>query len=81
VWQYLKKYVIVYRSLEGINAVVVGLMWAASLYLLKDISIISFSYEALLNIAIIAITFCILQFTKVPPPLIVLGCMLAGFFI
>lgn len=78
VWQYLKKYVIVYRSLEGINAVVVGLMWAACLYLLKDISILSVSYTAFINIAIIAVTFIILQFTKVPPPLIVLGCLLAG---
>ena len=79
VWQYLKKYVIVYRSLEGINAVVVGLMWAACLYLLKDISILSFSNNALLNILIIVATFCILQFTKLSPPLIVLGCLLIGF--
>jgi chromate transporter len=81
VWQYLKRYVIVYRSLEGINAVVVGLMWAASLYLLKDISILSFSADAILNILIIAVTFCLLQFTKMPPPLIVLGCLLFGFLI
>jgi chromate transporter len=80
VWQYLKKYVVVYRALEGINAVVVGFMWAASLYLLKDISIFSTSYNSLLNVAIITATFCILQFTKLPPPLIVLGCLLAGLF-
>ncbi|MEP6713727.1 MAG: chromate transporter, partial [Ferruginibacter sp.] len=35
VWQYLKKFVGVYRALEGINAVVVGVMWAATLYLLN----------------------------------------------
>ncbi len=81
VWQYLKRYVIVYRSLEGINAVVVGLMWAASLYLLKDISILSFRYDALLNISIIAATFCILQFTKIPSPILVLGCLLIGFLL
>ncbi|MBL0356576.1 MAG: chromate transporter [Chitinophagaceae bacterium] len=79
VWQYLKKYVIVYRALEGINAVVVGLMWAASLYLLKDISILSFNYSSFLNIFVIAGTFCILQFTKIPPPLIVLVCLFFGF--
>jgi chromate transporter len=78
VWQYLKKYVIVYRSLEGINAVVVGLMWAATLYLLKDVSILSVSYNAGINIVIIVSTFAMLQFTKVPPPIIVLGCLLAG---
>ncbi len=80
VWQYLKKYVIVYRSLEGINAVVVGLMWAATLYLLKDVSILSLNSTALFNIIIIAATFTILQFTKTPPPLIVLGCLLSGLF-
>lgn len=78
VWQYLKKYVVVYRALEGINAVVVGFMWAASLYLLKDISIFSSGYQSLLNVIIIAATFCMLQFTKLPPPMIVLGCLLAG---
>lgn len=78
VWQYLKKYVVVYRALEGINAVVVGFMWAASLYLLKDISIFSFGYQSLLNVIIITATFCILQFTRLPPPMIVLGCLLAG---
>ena len=35
VWHNLKKYVIVFRALEGINAVVVGIMGAAFLYLLK----------------------------------------------
>jgi chromate transporter len=81
VWQYLKKYVIVYRSLEGINAVVVGLMWAATLYLLKDISILSLSYAALMNIIIITATFCMLKFTKLPAPLIVFCCLLLGFFL
>lgn len=80
VWQYLKKYVIVYRSLEGINAVVVGLMWAATLYLLKDVSILSFNTVALANILLIVATFCLLQFTKTPPPFVVLGCLLLGLF-
>jgi len=75
VWQNLKQFVVVYRALEGINAVVVGLMWAACLYLLKDVSIISPSYSSLINISIIFFTFCILQFTKVPAPFIVLVCL------
>ncbi len=79
VWQYLKKFVIVYRSLEGINAVVVGIMWAASLYLLKDISIFSFNRDALLNMVVITGTFLVLRFTRVPPPLIVVACLAMGF--
>lgn len=80
VWQYLKKYVVVYRALEGINAVVVGIMWAATLYLLKDISIISYNAISFLNIGVIAGTFLILQLSKIPPPFIVLFCLLLGWF-
>jgi chromate transporter len=36
-WQNLKKYAIVLRSLEGINAAVVGIMLGASFYLFKDL--------------------------------------------
>ena len=79
VWQYLKKYVVVYRSLEGINAVVVGIMWASSLYLLKDISVTALSTVSIVNIVVIVGTFCLLSFTRIPPPLIVLGCLLLGF--
>ena len=79
VWQYLKKYVVVYRALEGINAVVVGIMWAATLYLLKDVSIISFDTLSFFNIAVILGTFLLLQFTKIPTPFIVLFCLGLGW--
>jgi chromate transporter len=79
VWQNLKKYVVVYRSLEGINAVVVGIMWASFLYLLKDISITALNTVSFVNIFVIIGTFWLLTFTKIPPPFIVLGCLLIGF--
>ncbi|HEV2832143.1 MAG TPA: chromate efflux transporter [Hanamia sp.] len=79
VWQNLKKYVVVYRSLEGINAVVVGIMWASFLYLLKDISITNLNTVSFVNIFVIVGTFWLLTFTKIPPPYIVLGCLLVGF--
>ncbi len=78
VWQYLKKYVVVYRALEGINAVVVGFMWAATLFLLKDISITSFNISSLINILVLLTTFFILRFTKLPTPIIVVCCLLMG---
>ncbi|MEY3208280.1 MAG: hypothetical protein RL064_311 [Bacteroidota bacterium] len=37
IWQILKRYAIIYRSLEGIYAAVVGIMFGATLYLIKDI--------------------------------------------
>lgn len=79
VWQNLKKYVVVYRSLEGINAVVVGIMWASFLYLLKDISITNLNTVSFVNVFVIIGTFWLLTFTKIPPPFIVLGCLLIGF--
>lgn len=78
VWQNLRKFVVVYRSLEGINAAVVGIMIAATLYLLKDVSIMSLSTVSLINIAVITGTFLVLQYSKIPAPFIVIACLLFG---
>lgn len=81
VWHNLKKYAPFYRSLEGINAVVVGIMWAAFFYLLKDVSIISIidlKTVSFINIFVIAGTFALLTFTRIPPPLIVTACLVVG---
>jgi len=81
VWHNLKKYVVVFRALEGINAVVVGIMGAASLYLLRDISITDFKTVSFINIFVIAGTFVLLNFTKIRSPYIVMGCLLLGLVI
>jgi chromate transporter len=78
VWQNLKKFVAVFRSLEGINAAVVGIMIAATMYLLKDVSIMSFNMISYINISVIIGTFLVLQYSRIPPPLIVLFCLLFG---
>ncbi len=80
IWSYLKKYAAIYRSLEGINAAVVGIMIAATLYIMKDISLTEVKTESLMNIAFILLTFLILRFTKIPSPVIVVGCLLVGYF-
>jgi len=81
VWQYLKKFVVVYRALEGINAVVVGLMWSAALYLLSAMPIKDISVNTLLSFGIIVITFLLLRYTKIPAPIIVLFCLLVGWLL
>lgn len=78
VWQYLKKYVVVHRGLEGINAVVVGLMWGSTIYLLRDISTTAFNMVTIINIAVIPGTFLALKLTKIPAPIIVLLCLVLG---
>jgi chromate transporter len=81
IWNNLKKYAVIYRSLEGINAAVVGIMIASTIYIMKDISLVEVKTESLINIAVIAGTFLLLQFTRIASPLIVLACLLLGAFI
>lgn len=79
IWHNLKKYAAVYRSLEGINAVVVGIMIASTFYLMKDISLLEIRLGSLINAIVIAGTFTLLQYTKIPPPFIVVACLLLGY--
>ncbi len=81
IWNNLKKYAVIYRSLEGINAAVVGIMIASTIYIMKDISLVEVKTESLINIAVITGTFLLLQFTRIASPLIVMACLLLGAFI
>lgn len=73
IWNNLKKYAVIYRALEGINAVVVGIMWAATFILLFSISLTWY------NVLIILWTLGFLYLTRVPSPLIVVACLLLGW--
>ena len=81
IWHNLKKYAAVYRALEGINAAVAGIMLAATLYMTKDVSVNGINTVSLVNLAVMAGTFCLLFFTKLPSPVIVLICLVLGVFI
>jgi len=78
IWHNLKKYAAVYRALEGINSVVVGIMIAAALYMMRDFARVSWE-QISLNLVVIAGTWCMLNFTKLPSPVIVLLCLLMGW--
>lgn len=79
IWHNLKKYSVVYRALEGINAVVVGIMIASVFYMMKDISITEFKTVSFMNVAVIIGTWALLSYTKIPSPLIVVICFLSGW--
>ncbi len=74
IWNRLKKYVVVFRAMEGINAVVVGIMIAASLVLFISIST-PFNW---FNLVAVIVTFAALQFTKIPSPVLVLLFLVFG---
>ncbi|MEN9445787.1 MAG: hypothetical protein RL728_299 [Bacteroidota bacterium] len=80
-WEYLKLYEPLRRALLGINAAVVGIMFAGALYLFQD-SFMSLKY---LNIDFIvpfvfvfSTTLSLLFFTRISAPFIVVGVLLLG---
>lgn len=80
IWHNLQRYVIVFRSIEGINAVVVGIMISSTLYMMGDISLINMQSISILNFAVIIGTWLLLSKTKISSPYIVLTCILLGWF-
>ncbi|WP_246858885.1 chromate efflux transporter [Chitinophaga sp. XS-30] len=75
IWNNLKKHVIIYRALEGINAVVVGIMWAATFILFLSVS------PTWYNLLIMTGTLGLLYFSRVPSPFIVIACILMGWWL
>jgi chromate transporter len=81
VWHNLKKYAVIFRSLEGINACIVGIMAGATLFLMKDLVLTEIGdgkFVGLVDILVIAATLFLLIKTKLPSPYIVLGCLALG---
>ena len=83
-WNNLHRYEMVQKALHGINAAVVGIMTAATLYLMKDISFIGLtegSVVSIANMAVIMGTFIALNGTRIPPHIVVLACFLLGWIL
>lgn len=81
VWYNLHRYDSIYRSLKGINAAVVGIMAASTIFLARDISLVELANgkpSTLLNLGVILGTFLLLTFSRIPPPFIALICLLLG---
>ncbi len=72
IWDGLKQYAFIKRSLEGINAVAAGMVAAAAYILLESIGMDVF------NITILGTTFMLLMFTRIPPPAIVFFFLILG---
>lgn len=74
-WEDLKKITRIKHSLSGINAVSVGFIIAAFFLLFQPIGF------DVLSISLVAITFLILNFTRISPPFIILAGVLLGYLI
>lgn len=81
IWQYLKKYAIFYRSLEGVYAAIVGIMIGASLYLIKDIVVDLQSATAVsvsMYVVIFFLSTYLLYKQKLAPQWIAFSCIVIG---
>jgi chromate transporter len=89
VYQNLKQHVIIFRALEGINAMIVGIIWASGILFLMEIFKIDRNsvmngqwkdYTDLASIVTILATFLCLKYTKIPAPVLVLSALTLGYF-
>jgi chromate transporter len=74
-WDQLKRYRIVRASLEGINSASAGMVASAAVLMFLPLT------PNLLNFSLTIGTFLLLQFTRIPAPLIIFGGILAGILI
>jgi len=74
-WNDLKKISRIKNSLSGINAVAVGFIIAAFIFLLKPIGL------HLLPITLVISTFLILTFTKIRTPYLIIAAILLGLYL
>jgi len=80
-WNNLKKYAVVYRSLEGINASIVGVMAGATFYLSGDIVLNTGVSESIIKISAIISSFLLLKYTKIFSPVLVLLFLILGLIL
>ena len=74
-WNDLKKITRIRNSLLGINAVSVGFLTAAIVFLLQPVGI------NILSVSIILITFLLLTLTKIQAPVLIFAGVLLGLFL
>jgi len=79
IWHNLKKYAAVYRSLEGINAAVMGIMIGSTFYIMKDIAWVEPKWMGLMNLTVMLSTLLFLVFSRIPAPVLVIAYVILGW--
>lgn len=74
-WDNLKKISVIKKSLWGINAVALGFMLAAFIVMMQ---LIGLNYQSL---SMVALTFLLLKYTRIPAPVIILIGLGLGFLL
>lgn len=71
-WDGLKSYRGIRASLEGITAASAGMVASSAIIMFQPLQ------NTLVNFGITGVTFCLLTFTRIPSPLIILGGLASG---
>lgn len=74
-WDSMKQFRAVRASLEGITAASAGLVFTSAIILFQPLE------NTFLNFSVTIVTFCLLAFTKVPSPFIIVGGLALGFIL
>jgi chromate transporter len=74
IWNQIKDYAPINNAVEGINAISAGLVVVSAYLLFLPVEI---NKE---NMLVLLTTLFLLLSTKVPSPIIVLGCLIGGYF-
>lgn len=80
-YQNLKQYRVIFRALEGIHTVIIGILWGSAINLYLDLMHEKFGDAMTLDfgfLLVIASTALTLNFTKIPAPFIVVFWLLLG---
>jgi chromate transporter len=75
IWESLKQYRAVRASLEGLTAASAGLVAASAIILFQPLE------NTFLNFSVTIITFCVLVFTRIPSPVIIVCGLILGFLV
>lgn len=81
-WENLHRFKSMERMMLGINAAVVGIMFASIVYLINDTVIPQLNQpllDSVLFFAVIIATFVLITFTKIQAPFVAIGCLLLGW--
>jgi chromate transporter len=83
IWNQIKNYPIVYRSLDGIIAISVGFLWSAAfIMLLSFVKQIDINHhDSVLSLIVFLITFVSLRYQKIPAILLVVLSVCLGYFV
>lgn len=83
IWSQVKKYPIIYRSLDGIISVSIGFIWSAAIFMLMPYLGREGPSDAdqWISMTVFAMTLLYLQYRKLPAVLLVLVTILAGYLL